>query len=137
MPVPIGAVEYIGGSTKTVNHGVQKVVGESEADSFLFAAEHTEVLLGVAFHVDLGELHVALSWLVRNLNTLHAVKTEGDSAALFAVPRQNIVVTIVDYQLEGADFVSSATPTINLLRAVFDGEFLIAELDFSVLHFIE
>ena len=81
MPISVRTIEHFRACAKAVNHGVQKVIGESEADSFLFAAEHTEVLLGVAFHVNLGELYVALSWLVQNLNTLHAVKTEGDSGA--------------------------------------------------------
>ena len=136
VPLTIGIVGYICACAEAVNHGVQKVVGEPQAHTLLLTTEHSKMLLGVGFHVDLGELQTALSWFVRNnIHALHTIQAIGHGCVSPAVPCQNIVVTIVDYQLEGADFVSSATPTINLLRAVFDGEFLIAEFDFPVLSY--
>ena len=99
MPVTIGIVGNIYPCAEAVNHGVQKVVGEPQTHTFLLAAEHSDVLLCVGFHVDLGELHVALSWFIQNLNTLHTIQAKIDGAASLSIPSKYIVVTIVDDQL--------------------------------------
>jgi len=96
MLIIVRTIEHFGASAKAINHGVQKVVGESQADSFLLTTEHTKVLLGVAFHVDLGELHVALSWLVQDLNTLHTIQAISNGVIPFAVPGKHIVIAIID-----------------------------------------
>ena len=101
VPIPIGAVGNIRSCSKAIHNGVQKVVGETQVYPLLFATEHSEVLLRVGFHVDLGELHVALSRLVQNLNTLHTIQAIDHGCASLAVPCQNIVVTIIDNQLKG------------------------------------
>ena len=60
----IRAVGNICASTEAVNHCVQKVIGEPQTHAFLCTAEHSKMLLCITLHVDFGELHIALSWLV-------------------------------------------------------------------------
>ena len=108
MLIIVRTVEHISSSAKAINHGVQKVVGESQADSFLLTTEHSKVLLGVAFHIDLGELHVAFSWLVQDLNTLHTIQAISNGMIPFTVPGKHIVIAIIDNQLEGADLVGTS-----------------------------
>lgn len=80
MSVIIGAIEDIGTCTEAIHNSIQKVVGKPKAHALLLTTEHSEMLLSIGFHIDLGEFQIALSWLVQNCHILHTIQTECDSA---------------------------------------------------------
>ncbi len=50
-----------------------------------------------------------------------SIQEIGDGAVLLRVPCKYIIITIVDYQFEGVDFVGCTFPAIYLLRAILNG----------------
>ena len=78
-------------SVATINNYIQEVDRKTQAHTLLFAAEHSEVLLSIGFHVDLGKLCAALSRLVQHFHTFHAIQSIGDRGVLLSVPCKHII----------------------------------------------
>ena len=133
MSVAIRAIEHIWTCTESIHDSIQEVARKAQTYTLLFATEHSKVLLGVGFHVDLGKLHSTLPGFFFYFYALHAIQAESDRAVIMNIPCEDIIVTVADNQFEGADFVGCTFSAVYLLCAILNSKFLIFEGDFLVL----
>lgn len=115
---------------KAVYYGVQQRVFKLHGYRFLFAAEHGENTLGIGLKVYFLKCSLSIARLWENLHIFHSVNAICAHFPCMPVICKQIVVTIVDEQLIGANYIKLAMMFFHQRINIIDGVRHVFETDF-------